>query len=119
VTRLLRLASLIALIGAAPAYAAQDFESCHAPEATAAGTVESVREVPAPRDLHAFDPDVLEHKLRTETSEVVVVRLDAGPLLVLDQSQARRLRAGERVVVAPDGTTVCHAPLVELAQRLF
>lgn len=118
-TSLLRLVSLIALLAAAPAYALENFESC-VPGATAgAGTVETVRELQAPRDIHAFDPDVLEHKVRPDTTEVVVVRLDAGPVVVLDQSASGRLHAGQRVRVTSDGTGFCPAPLAGLAQRLF
>jgi hypothetical protein len=47
------------------------------------------------------------------------VRLDAGPLVVLDQSVGQRLRAGQRVRVTQDSAEVCLAPLAGLAQRLF
>jgi hypothetical protein len=95
------------------------FDTCVPGATPGAGTVESVREQPAPRDMHAFDPDVLEHKVRPETIEVLVVRLDAGPLVVLDQSAARRLQAGQRVNITPDGAGYCPVPLAGLAQRLF
>jgi hypothetical protein len=79
----------------------QDLDAC--PVATAgssAGTVESVREVPVLRDLHAFD----EHKVHPETAEELVVRLDVGPLVVFTQSEPHRLHAGERVRVTLNGS---------------
>ena len=110
---------MIAFLISAPAYAAQDFGSCFSTDTGSAGTVEAVREVPAPHDIHAFDPELLEHKVRPETSEELVVRLDAGPLLVVRPRQRQSLLAGERVRVAPDRTTLCRAPFAELAQREF
>jgi hypothetical protein len=118
-TSFVRAIALAALLAAAPAYAGNVFESCHPSDEARAGTVESVNEVALVRDMHAFDPEVLEHKLRAETIEVLTVRLDAGPLVVLDQGAGRRLRAGERVLVGPGGAAVCLAPLAALDQRLF
>jgi hypothetical protein len=117
--RLARSIALVALLAAGNAYALEEFGSCLPSETANAGTVESVREVAAPRDIHAFDPDVLEHRVRPDTTEVVVVRLDAGPVVVLDQSASGRLHAGQRVRVTSDGTGFCPAPLAGLAQRLF
>ena len=107
---------LAALLAAAPAYASDAFEYCYPSEEARAGTVESVREVAVVRDMHAFDPEVLEHRLRAETIELLTVRLDAGPLVVLDQGTGQRMRAGQRVLVTQDGAAAC---LVPLAQRLF
>lgn len=118
-TRLARSIALVALLATGNAYAHEEFGACLPTEASSAGTVESVRELAVPRDLHAFDPDVLEHKVRPDTTEVVVVRLDAGPVVVLDQSASRRLHAGQRVHVSSDATGFCPAPLAKLAQRLF
>jgi len=96
--RVLALASLI--VAWLPAYALPDFDACavSAMEGSA-GTVESVRTVLVPRDLHAFDPEVLEHSVRPETAEQLVVRLDVGPVVVFTQRQPHRLRAGQRVTV--------------------
>ena len=129
---MIRVLALIGLIMAAPAYAAQDFGACLPVEAGSAGTVEAVREVPVPRDLHAFDADVLEHRIRVETAEQLVVRLDSGPLVVVTYTEPHRaesgLQAGQRVRIALDGSTAriqreaayCSmAPLAGLGQRLF
>jgi hypothetical protein len=86
-----------------PAHAAPDFEACVVAVAEGAGTVESVRLVPVQRDLHAFDPEVLEHSVQPEEAQELVVRLDAGPLVVFSQRQLQRLEAGQRVVLHLDG----------------
>jgi hypothetical protein len=86
------------------AHAAPDFEACVVAVAEGgAGTVESVRLVPVQRDLHAFDPEVLEHSVQPEAAQELVVRLDAGPLVVFSQRQLQRLEAGQRVVLHLDG----------------
>jgi hypothetical protein len=88
-----------------PAHAAQDFDACVAFSVEgSAGTVESVREVAPPRDLHAFDAEVLEHHVRPESAEELVVRLDAGPLVVLSERRAHWLFAGQRVRVHHNGS---------------
>ena len=87
-----------------PVHAAPDFEACVVAVAEGgAGTVESVRLVPVRRDLHAFDPEVLEHSVQPEEAQELVVRLDAGPLVVFSQRQLQRLEAGQRVVLHLDG----------------
>jgi hypothetical protein len=86
------------------AHAAPNFEACVIAVAEGgAGTVESVRLVPVQRDLHAFDPEVLEHRVQPEEAQELVVRLDAGPLVVFSQRQLQRLEAGQRVVLHLDG----------------
>ena len=93
------------LAEAAPRHA-QDFPFCEVPtEAGSAGTIESVREVPIARDLHAFDPGVLEHNVRPETADEVVVRLDGGPVITFRQTQAQRLQPGQRVRVILSGSS--------------
>jgi len=109
----------LALLAAAPAYALQDFDACVvAAMASSAGTVETVRQVPMPRDLHAFDPEVLEHKVRPELAEELVVRLDTGPVVTFTQRVSHRLNPGQRVRVMLDGSIArvereerCVAPL--------
>jgi hypothetical protein len=78
-----------------------DLDGCIAAEGSA-GTVESVREVPAQRDLHAFDEAVLSHPVRPEQVEELVIRLDAGPLVIVSRTQPHRLHAGQRVTVQLD-----------------
>jgi hypothetical protein len=119
-------AALIA--GASPALAADpylpvDFHLCgEAREGGGVGTIESVREVPIALDLHSFDPAVLEHKLRPQTAEEVVVRLDAGAVVTLVQAEARRFAAGQRVRVILSGIarvelepSLCYPPLASVA----
>src|SRR5262245_64002242 len=80
---LLRLLAAAVLGVSLPAYALQDFDACVAPAIeSGAGTVDSVREVPVQRDIHAFDPEVLEHSVRPLQAQELVVRLDAGALVV-------------------------------------
>ena len=82
----------------APSYALQDPGFCPvSTTGSSSGTVESVRVIPATRDLHAFDADALEHKVAPETAEQLVVRLDSGPVVVFTESGAHGVRAGERV----------------------
>jgi len=113
------LLALTALLSAAaPAHALEDFDACLTPgSGGSSGTVESVREVPLARDLHAFDAEVLEHSVRPQTAEELIVRLDVGPRVVFTQRQPYPLRAGQRVRVTLDGsivfveTELCPAPL--------
>lgn len=80
----------------------QDLDACIAAEGSA-GTVESLRQVAAQRDLHAFDEAVvLSHPVRPEQVEELVVRLDAGPLVIVSRTQPHRLRPGQRVRVQLD-----------------
>jgi outer membrane lipoprotein SlyB len=81
-------------------YAPGDFDACETLTAgTSAGTVESVREVALVSDMHAFDPGVLEHPVRPETAEELVIRLDVGPFITFTNKDPQRLRAGQRVRV--------------------
>lgn len=82
-------------VAAAP-YAPHEFDFN---ELDTLGMVESVREVAIPRDLHAFDPEVLEHKLRPETTDEALIRLDGGEVITVQQSVLPRLRPGQRVRV--------------------
>ena len=97
------LPTLSLMVAWLPAYALQDVCTVSAMEGSV-GTVESVRQVELPRDLHAFDPEVLEHSVRPETVEQLVVRLDVGPVVVFTQRQPHRLRAGQRVTVQLNGS---------------
>ena len=93
-------------------YAPQEFDfSGLAAMGTETGIVESVREVPVARDLHGFDPDVLEHTLqRPETVEEMVIRLDGGYAInVKATGDMRSCSPGQRVRV----TFTTAGPLVE------
>jgi len=107
----LRFIAILLLAGAAfgvaaAPYAPQEFDFN---ELDGLGIVESVRPVAIPRDLHAFDPEVLEHKLRPETTDEAVIRLDGGEVITVQQSMPPRLRPGQRVRVLLIGS----APAVE------
>jgi hypothetical protein len=68
------------------------------------GIVESVREVPIPRDMHSFDPEVLEHPVRPPTAVEAVIRLDGGDLITVQQTPMPSLRTGQRVRVVLTGS---------------
>ena len=68
------------------------------------GIVESVREVAIPRDMHSFDPEVLEHPVRAATADEAVIRLDGGELITVQQTPMPNLRTGERVRVVLTGS---------------
>lgn len=75
------------------------------------GFVEEVREVPLRRDIHAFDPEALEHTVqRPETVKEAVIRLDGGNVItVTHERDMPRLEPGQpvRVILTTAG------PLVE------
>ncbi len=74
------------------------------------GLYESVREVPVTRDLHAFDPEVLELTMVPETVQELVIRLDGGHVITATHSNdMQRLQPGQRVRV----TLTTTGPLVE------
>jgi len=111
---LVALSLLAAAFGAsAQPYAPQEFDfSDLAGIGAEAGIVESVREVPVVRDLHAFDPEALEHTLqRPETVDEVLIRLEAGYVItVRADGDMRRLQPGQQVRV----TFTTSGPLVEV-----
>jgi hypothetical protein len=97
---------------AAQPYAPQEFDfSGLAGMGAEAGIVESVREVPVKRDLHAFDPGIIEHTMqRPDTAEEIAIRLEAGYLItVTSDGEMPRLEPGQRVRV----TFTTAGPLVE------
>ena len=109
---LVALTLLAAAFGAsAQPYAPQEFDFSElAGIGSDAGIVESVREVPVMRDLHAFDPEVLELKQNPETVEELVIRLDGGHVITATHSNdMQRLQPGQRVRV----TLTTTGPLVE------
>jgi hypothetical protein len=85
-------------------YGVQDPDLCATPMGGSWGTVESVREVPLTRDIHAFDAEVLEHKVAPESAEQLVVRLDTGPVVIFTERQSHGVHAGQRVVVRLSGS---------------
>jgi hypothetical protein len=95
----------------------QDLDFCATPIGSTWATVESVREVPLIRDIHAFDVEVLEHKVAPETAEQLIVRLDTGPIVIFTERQWHGVHAGQRVVVTLSGSDAhvrseaCSVPL--------
>lgn len=82
----------------------QDPDLCATPTGSSWGTVETVRDVPLMRDIHAFDPELLEHKVAPDTAEELIVRLDAGPVVIFTERQSHGLHAGQRVIVRLSGS---------------
>ena len=99
---LARVLAALAFAVSLPAHALPEFDACVVVPGSA-GSVESVRLIPIQRDLHAFDPEVLEHSVQPEEAQELVVRLDAGPLVVFSQRRPQRLQAGERVLLHLEG----------------
>ena len=111
---LVALGLLAAASGAfAQQYAPQefDFSELAGMGSCSAGVVESVREVPVARDIHAFDPELIEHTVqRPETVEQVVIRLDGGyAITVTADEDMQRLQPGQRVRV----TLTTTGPLID------
>lgn len=97
-------------VAASNAHAAfENLDFCPA-SAAGSGTVQSVREVLVVRDLHGFDPGVLEHRVAPKTAEEFVGRLDGGSVLIFAQDERLRMRAGQRVRVILTGTAVLVEP---------
>jgi len=97
-TSLAQLA-VAATFGISGLYGLQDPAECTTPTDASWGTVESVREVPLMRDINAFDPEVLEHKVAPASAEQLVVRLDAGPVVIFTERQSHGVHARQRVIV--------------------
>ena len=110
---LVALSLLAASLGAsAQPYAPQEFDFSELAGIGAdAGIVESVLEVPVRRDLHAFDPEALEHTVqRPETVDEIAIRLEAGYVItVTADGDMQRLQPGQRVRV----TFTTAGPLIE------
>jgi hypothetical protein len=98
------------LLAPAPSLATQplvlwEFYSCDTlGPGSSPGIVESVREVPALRDIHAFDSGVLKQRPGPETAEELVIRLDNGAVFTLTHVEPQGLRAGQRVRVVLTGS---------------
>jgi len=83
------------------------------PPGVALGTVESVRTVQIERDIHAFEPALLELRMQPDLSERLVIRLDTGNAVTVTVNGAQRFEAGQRVRVvsytySPYGPRVEH-----------
>jgi outer membrane lipoprotein SlyB len=107
----LSLATSLAASGTPQAQGAFDFSN--AQPGVELGTVQSVDVVQIKRDIHAFDERALELRMQPDLAERLVIRLDAGDLVILTVKGEQRFEAGERVRVVshtygPDGPQVEH-----------
>ena len=93
-----------ATFGISGLYGLQDPDLCPTPMDSTWGTVESVREAPLMRDIHAFDAEALEHKVAPETAEELIVRLDAGPVVIFTERLPHGVHPGQRVSVTLSGS---------------
>ena len=103
------LATLALATSAFPTIAHAQGDFCEvAAQGGSAGSVERIREVPVTRDLHAFDPEVLDHHVQPEMADEVIIRLDSGPLIAFTQQapkgEPQRLQAGQRVRILLSGS---------------
>jgi outer membrane lipoprotein SlyB len=82
-------------------YAPQEFDFSElAGDGTAYGIVESVREVQLGQ-RPVWLAGVLEHSIRPETGDELVVRLDNGRAITVVQDGMQRFEPGQRVRVLP------------------
>jgi outer membrane lipoprotein SlyB len=66
------------------------------------GTVQSVDLVQIERDIHAFDDRILELRMQPNLTERLVIRLDAGDIVMVTVKGAQRFDTGERVRVVSE-----------------
>lgn len=64
----------------------------------ASGTVEQVEEFPQPSRFDTF-AELFEHAVRPQPAERLLIRLDDGSTITLEQDGTRRFAAGQRVRV--------------------
>jgi predicted transposase YbfD/YdcC len=84
----------------------------HAQPGVELGIVQSVDVVEIERDIHAFDERALELRMQPDLTERLVIRLDAGNLLIVTVQGAQRFETGERVRVVSQ-TYSPYGPRVE------
>jgi outer membrane lipoprotein SlyB len=109
------LATLIVAAGlaaSATSYAQGfDFSGPNAHPRVQLGTVQSVDLVQIERDIHSFDERALV-RMQPDLTERLVIRLDAGELVIVTVKSAQRFEAGERVRVVSQ-TYSHYGPRVE------
>ena len=76
-----------------------DFNGPNTQPGVALGTVQSVDLVQIERDIHAFDERALELRMQPNVTERLVIRLDAGNLVIVTVQGTQRFESGERVRV--------------------
>ena len=111
--KLLATLSLAASLAASATPHAQGaFDLSGFDQQVALGTVQSVDVVQIERDIHAFDERALELSMQPELTERLVIRLDAGNLVIVTVTGAQRFESGERVRVVSQ-TYSPYGPRVE------
>jgi outer membrane lipoprotein SlyB len=101
---LLATLSLVAGLAASAASDAQgfDFSGPNAHPEVELGTVQSVDLVQIERDIHAFDDRTLELRMQPNVTERLVIRLDAGDVVIVTVQGMQRFESGERVRVVSE-----------------
>ena len=108
---ILSLAASLAASATPHAQGAFDFDDVD--QRVALGTVQHVQVVQIARDIHAFDERAFELRIQPDLTERLVIRLDAGDIVIVTVKGAQRFVAGERVRVvsqafSPYGPQVEH-----------
>ena len=112
--KLLATLSLAAGLAASATPHAQGFDSSgpHAYPRVELGIVQSVDVVQIERDIHAFDERAFELRMQPNVTERLVIRLDAGNLVIVTVKGMQRFETGERVRVVSQ-TYSPYGPRVE------
>ena len=108
---LLATLSLAASLAASASVHAQG-SGLMAQPAVALGTIQSVDLVQMERDIHEFDERALELRMHPDLTERLVIRLDAGDIVIVTVKGTQRFQAGERVRVVSQ-TYSPYGPRVE------
>lgn len=107
VVALFLAASSLAAFATPHAQEAFEFSALEGPIAT--GTVERVQEVALPSRFDTF-AELFEHAVRPQTADRLLIRLDDGTAVTLEQDGTRRFEAGQRVRVFAHATGASIAP---------
>jgi len=108
----LSLAASLAASATPHAQGAFDFSGLDPQPGVELGTVQSVDVVQIERDIHAFDERVLELRMQPDLTERLVIRLDAGDVVIVTVKGGQRFETGERVRVVSQ-TYSPYGPRVE------
>ena len=109
---ILSLAASLAACATSHAQDAFDFSELDGRPGVELGTVQSVDVVQMERDIHAFDERALELRIQPDLTERLVIRLDAGDIVIVTVTGAQRFETGERVRVVSQ-THSPYGPRVE------
>jgi outer membrane lipoprotein SlyB len=109
---ILSLAASLAACGTSHAQHAFDFSEPDGRPGVELGTVQSVDVVQIERDIHAFDERAFELRMQPDLTERLVIRLDAGDVVIVTVKGGQRFETGERVRVVSQ-TYSPYGPRVE------